>query len=142
MESVKALFEATKELKQEPQPAWLQYVPQYVHTHIQKVTVEMELLCDEISATMKAGNGTTESGSRTKETTEWPFCELCGYKEQNDDNVIERLLMDLMEAEEVPEIDEPGEAVEPAQTEDLDKYDDVFGLFADDTEAVDILERH
>ena len=30
-------------------------------------------------------------------------------------------------AEEVPEIDEPGEAVEPAQAENLDKDDDVFG---------------
>ena len=71
MESVKALFdkftEATKELKQEPQPAWLQYVPQYVHTHIQKVTVEKDLLSDDVSATIEADNATPEFGKGLKE---------------------------------------------------------------------------
>ena len=71
MESVIALFdkftEATKELKQEPQPQWFQYVPQYVHTLIQKLTIEKDLLSDEVSATIEADNATPEFGKRSKE---------------------------------------------------------------------------
>ena len=71
MESVKTLFdkftEATKELKQEPQPQWFQYVPQYVHTLIQKLTMEKDLLSDEVSATIEADNATAEFGKGTKE---------------------------------------------------------------------------
>ena len=71
MESVIALFdkftEATKELKQEPQPEWLQYVPQYVHTLIQKVTMEKDLLIDEVSATIEADNAAAEFGQGAKE---------------------------------------------------------------------------
>ena len=71
MESVKALYdkftEATKEFKQETQPAGFQCVPQYVHTLIQKVTREKDRLSDEVSATIEADNATAEFGKGTRE---------------------------------------------------------------------------
>ena len=46
-------------------------------------------------------------------------------------------IFDCIEADDVPKIDEPGEVVEPAPADDLDNYNDDFGLFEDNTEEID-----
>ena len=71
MEKLEGLFdkftEAIKDLSQQPQPKWYPHVPGYVHTLIQKVTMENNLLKSEVAATITADNATTEFGKATKE---------------------------------------------------------------------------